>query len=135
MNDKESIGKAFEAAVGDIAPCYLAEAETDTYPYIVYYQYVEVISSKDGPEALQSNLSATIVSDTFDDAEDIAGAVSAAMMTAESMQPYRVIPMTFDRDCAGNVWEFTMTWVIRQLSIPDTPVTPEETTNTNQHSS
>lgn len=112
MIDREKIGKAFEAAVGTIAPCYLAEAETDEYPFIVYQQTVTPVRSKDGEAALQSALTAVIVSDDPDEAEDVAERVAAAARTR--MEGFAVYPDTLDRDCTNGVWEITLTWTVRQ---------------------
>jgi hypothetical protein len=112
MIDSETIGKAFESTVGGIAPCYLSEAETEEYPFIVYNQTVTALNTKDGIGALQSYLSAVVVSDDADEAEEIAGQVARAVR--EGMQGYGLYPDTLDRDCTDNVWEITLTWTIRQ---------------------
>lgn len=117
MTDSERIGKAFVEAVSDIAPCYLAEAEVDAYPFIVYNQTIVSVTGKDGVCGLESSFVATIVSDDFVEAEDIAAAVAAAMNTAESMQPYAVYPNTLNRDCTNKIWEIELTWTIRQHDI------------------
>jgi hypothetical protein len=114
MIDSELIGDAFVDAVKDIAPCFLAEAEADDYPFIVYNQTIVPLMGKDGVCGLESSFVATIVSNDFEEAEDIAGAVAAAMRTAESMQPYAVYPNTINRDCTNKVWEIELTWTIRQ---------------------
>ena len=117
MTDSERIGKAFVEAVGNIAPCYLAEAEVDAYPFIVYNQTIVSVTGKDGVCGLESSFVATIVSDDFEEAEDIAAAVAAAKNTAESMQPYAVYTNTLNRDCTNKIWEIELTWTIRQHDI------------------
>ena len=112
MIDSEQIGKAFEAAVGYIAPCFLSEAETDEYPFIVYQQTVTPVRCKDGIAFLQSSLQAVIVSDDPDEAEDVAEEVAHAARTR--MQGFALYPDTLDRDCTNGIWEITLTWTIRQ---------------------
>lgn len=112
MIGRERIGKAFESAVGSIAPCFLSEAETDEYPFIVYNQTVVPMLDKDGIGLLESSLQATIVSDDPDDAEDIAEQVAAAVRTG--MTGYAVYPETLNRDCTDGIWEIELTWTIRQ---------------------
>jgi hypothetical protein len=116
MIDREAIGKAFETAVrgtvGDIAPCYLAEAETSEYPFIVYNQTVTAQNTKDGIGALQSYLTAVVVSKDANEAEEVAGLVARAVRTG--MEGFGIVPDTLDRDCTDNVWEITLTWTIRQ---------------------
>jgi hypothetical protein len=119
MIDSERIGKAFEAAVGDIAPCFLSEAETDEYPFIVYQQTVTPVRCKDGNAALQSSLQAVIVSDDPDEAEDVAGRVAKAART--QMEGFAVYPDTLDRDCTNGIWEITLTWTVHQHDM--TPAT------------
>ena len=117
MTDSELIGKAFVEAVKDIAPCYLAEAEVDHYPFIVYNQTIVSITGKDGVIGLESSFVATIVSDDFEEAEDLAGVVAAAVRTAECMQPFALYPNTLNRDCTNKIWEIELTWTIRQHDI------------------
>ena len=116
MIDRETIGIAFQSAVVGIAPCFLAEAETDEYPFIVYNQNLSSILTKDGLAGLSSYLVASIVSDDADEAEEIAGKVAAAVRT--HMTSYGVYPETINRDCTDSVWEIELTWVIRQLTFP-----------------
>lgn len=116
MNGKK-IGEAFEAAVAGIVPCYLAEAETEEYPFLVYDQLVSPISTKDGVVAYDSYLACTIYSEDPDEAENIAAAVAAAVKTAESMRPYGLHPDTVDRGCSQGIWEFSMAWNIHQNTI------------------
>ena len=113
MNGKK-IGEAFEAAVTGIVPCYLAEAEVNEYPYLVYNQYIQPVQTKDGAEGYDSILACTIYSQDPNEAEDIAAAVAAAIMTAESMRPFGIHPDSIDRDCSQGEWEFSLSWIIHQ---------------------
>lgn len=115
MIANEKIGKAFEAAVGNIAPCYLAEAETDEYPFIVYNQTVTPVWTKDGIGALQSTLEAAVVSADADEAEEVAGLVARAVRT--QMTAFGVVPQTLDRDCTNGIWQISLTWAITQTDM------------------
>lgn len=112
MIDKETIGKMFESAVGSIAPTYLAEAETDEYPFIVYSQLVSPRLTKDGEDAIESQLEAVIVADDPNVAENIAESVATAMN--DGMTGYSVFPRTLERDCTNGIWEISLTWTVRQ---------------------
>ena len=112
MIDKETIGQAFEAAASEIAPTYLAEAETDEYPFIVYNQSLSPDFSKDGIVAIHSQLEATVVDRDPDHAEEIAGLLAAAMRN--NMANYSVRPDSLSRDCTDGIWEITLTWIIIQ---------------------
>lgn len=112
MIDKETIGEAFESAVAGIAPCYLSEAETDEYPFIVYDQTVTAINTKDGIGALSSSLMAVVVTIDPNEAENIAEAVASAVK--EGMAAYGLYPQYYTRNCTDGVWEYTLVWTIRQ---------------------
>lgn len=114
MIDKETIGRAFEYAVSDIdAPTYLAEAESDEYPYIVYNQNIITVRTKDGVQAYSSNLTATIYAADPNTAEDLAEDVAYAV--SHYMTSYSVFPETLNRNCTNGIWEFELTWIIRQM--------------------
>lgn len=113
MNGKK-IGEDFETAVSGIVTCYLAEAETNEYPFLVYDQFTTPVVTKDGIEGFDALLACTIYGRDPDEVEDIAGAVSAAVMTAECMQPYGLHPETIDRDCNNGIWEYSLAWNIHQ---------------------
>ena len=115
---EEIIGKAFESAVANIAPPYLAEAETDEYPFIVYNQTVSPLLTKDGLAAFQASLTATIISDDPNNAENIANAVAYAVRTR--MTGFSTFPETLNRDCTNGVWEITLTWTVRQQDMTPT---------------
>lgn len=113
MNGKK-IGEDFETAVAGIVPCYLAEAETDEYPFLVYDQFTTPVATKDGIVGYSALLACTIYSEDPDEAEDIAAAVAAAVQTAECMQSYGLHPDTIDRGCSQGIWEFSLAWNIHQ---------------------
>ena len=117
MTDKDTICTAFEAAVADIVPAYLAEAETDEYPFLVYNYTAKPILTKNGPEGLEAYLTADIVADVFETAEDKAGAVAAAVRI--NMSEYGVIPQSLSRNCTDGVWEIELVWTVRQHTIPE----------------
>lgn len=117
MIDKDTICTAFETAVADIMPAYLAEAEVKEYPFLVYNYTATPILSKDGPMGLEAYLTAAIVADDFDTAEGKAGLVAAAVR--QNMTGYGLVPRTISRDCTDNVWEIELTWTVRQHTIPE----------------
>lgn len=114
MIDKETIGKVFESTVAGIVPCYLSEAETEDYPFLVYDQTVTPLITKDGVCSLSSSLAAVIVAEDPNQAETIAEAVAAAVRIG--MADYGVFPQYYTRDCTNGIWEYTLTWTIRQNS-------------------
>jgi len=117
MIDKDTICTAFESAVAGIIPAYLAEAETDSYPFLVYNYTATPILSKDGPIGLEAYLTASIVADDFDTAEADAGLVAAAVR--QNMTEYGLVPQTISRDCIDGVWQIDLTWTVRQHTIPE----------------
>ena len=119
MIGNETIGKAFERAVRGIAPCYLSEAETEEYPYIVYESPIVMRLDKDGVQAYESSLRATIIADDPNVAENIAGLVALAVK--RNMASYGVFPETLDRNCNSGIWQIDLTWTIRQTNASAVP--------------
>lgn len=113
---EELIGKKFAEVAETYVPAFLSESESEDYPFLVYEQSVTPTRDKDGVYALRSELSAYIVSDNFDEADDIADNVTAAVDSAMNDGQFVTRLTSFRKDCQNGIWTITLNYTIKQIS-------------------
>ena len=111
----ESIGVKLTALCGDIVPFYLAEAETESYPYAVYEQTVQEFRTKDGVYKITADSYIRIYSKSFDEAQTKADLVRAALDSNPGGQ-YVIRHRTTSKDCVEDVWVIELLYFVKQTS-------------------
>ena len=108
------IFQAFASACEGIIPTYLAEAETEEYPYLTYDAVVTPLVTKDGVCGYEAVLTADIYSKDFDEAEAKAGDVADAVADEMNLSGMSAQPASLRKDCVDGVWDITLEWNVRQ---------------------
>lgn len=114
---EENIGVMLTALLTslDVVSVTLSEEETGEYPYLTYENDITQRQSKDGLEAYRSSTAIRIVSDDFDEAEEISDAVMEAL--GEYEDENRIYAIMFDRaerTRSSGVWTITLYYIILQ---------------------
>ena len=108
------IFQAFASACEGILPTYLAEAETEEYPYLTYDAVVTPLVTKDGVYGYDAVLTADIYSKDFNEAEAKAGEVADAVAEEMNLSGMSAKPASLRKDCVDGVWDITLEWNVRQ---------------------
>lgn len=111
----ESIGVKLTALCGDIVPFYLAEAETEAYPYAVYEQTTQEFRTKEGVYKITADSYIRIYSKSFDEAQAKADLVRAALDNNPDGQ-YVIRHRTTNKDCVEDVWVIELLYFVKQTS-------------------
>ncbi len=111
----ESIGVKLTALCGDIVPFYLAEAETEAYPYAVYEQTTQEFRTKEGVYKITADSYIRIYSKSFDEAQAKADLVRAALDNNPDGQ-YVIRHRTTNKDCVEDVWVIELLYYVKQTS-------------------
>ena len=111
----ESIGVKLTTLCGDIVQFYLAEAETESYPYAVYEQTVQEFRTKDGVYKITADSYIRIYSKSFDEAQTKADLVRAALDSNPDGQ-YVIRHRTTSKDCVEDVWVIELLYFVKQTS-------------------
>lgn len=111
----ESIGVKLTALCGDIVPFYLAEAETETYPYAVYEQTTQEFRTKEGVYKITADSYIRIYSKSFDEAQAKADLVRAALDNNPDGQ-YVIRHRATNKDCVEDVWVIELLYFVKQTS-------------------
>ena len=111
----ESIGVKLTALCGDIVPFYLAEAETESYPYAVYEQTTQEFRTKEGVYKITADSYIRIYSKSFDEAQAKADLVRAALDNNPDGQ-YVIRHRTTNKDCVEDVWVIELLYFVKQTS-------------------
>ena len=120
IDSSAEIGRIFASAMqavtaaGQPVPVFLAEAETDTYPYVVYDLSAAPVMTKDGQAGISAELTVTVISDGFDTASDVAGKAETLLKTAYAAAGMGAYPQRMNPSCIGGVWEISSVWNIRK---------------------
>lgn len=110
----ESIGEMLVTRVGSIVPLYLAEAETETYPYAVYELTATQYRTKDGVYKITAEPRIRIYDTDFDTADAKATAIRAAVEI--SSEQYIVEFRSVNKDCVDDVWVIELVYFVKQTS-------------------
>lgn len=112
----DMIGQAVVAAVGDIIPFFLYEAEEDDYPYAVYFYTPEYSSTKDGVYKIATDLTLQVYSEDFDEAWQKSEEVKSAVMEGLNSGKFYTRISTVTKDCVERVWKIETIYRIIQIS-------------------
>ena len=112
---EDCIGKALTATVSGISPVYLYEAETDEYPYAVYYYTPEFSSTKDGVYKIAADVTLQVYSDSFDEAYALAGEIREALLSGMNGAAFMTRVSTMTRECVEGVWNIETVYKITQI--------------------
>lgn len=110
----DRIGKALVAAVRDIVPVSLYEAETDAYPYAVYEHSPEFFRTKDGVYKIVSSLPVTVYGKTFSLTRPLADKVEEAVLAAMNDGAFRSITVSRSDTCVEGLWRSEVRFQITQ---------------------
>ncbi len=109
----ELIGAKITSLCNTIIPVYYSEAETGSYPYMVYDQVVTEKRNKDGAYKLVSEAELKVISNDFDEADGKAALVAAALANGLTGSfSYRAGMVS--KDCVDQVWTIQMNYTITQ---------------------
>lgn len=112
---KESIGTKVNEIGSRYVDFYLAEAETEGYPYAVYTNSVTPFHTKDGIHHYESNVVITIYALDLDKADRIAEQIHAAI-TAEMRSGQFSSRLTSSYpDCVEGIWSRELSYTIKQF--------------------
>ena len=110
----ESIGYRLTDLCEFILPFYLSEAETESYPYAVYDQTVQEFRTKDGVYKITAESSIKIYSNDFDQAQQKADAVRAALDNGSNAK-YQLQFLRQTKDCLEDVWCIELVYFVKQV--------------------
>lgn len=113
---EDRIGKALVAAVRDIVPISLYEAETDAYPYAVYEHSPEYFRTKDGVYKIVSSLPVTVYGKTFSDTRPLADKVEEAVLAAMNDETFRTFTVSRSDTCVEGIWRSEIRFQITQYN-------------------
>lgn len=111
----ESIGKQLTTLCAGIVPFFLAEAETESYPYAVYDQTTQEWRSKDGVYQITADSIIRVYDKDFDRAQARADAIKAALDGNVDGQ-YIIRHRSTNKDCQEGVWSIEMNYYVKQIS-------------------
>ena len=103
----------------------LSEAETQGYPFVTYEMTVTPVYDKDGPYKYVGQTYVRVVSDDFDQADELAGTVMGAVASGFGRGVYYASRLvSVDKDCANDIWTIELYYSLSQYG--DEPVVPDE---------
>lgn len=111
---RDRIGIEFTSRVAPLVPLSLVEAETEEYPYAVYNIDTETVMSKDGVHHLSASVSLDIVSDDFEQANNIAHSVSEVMGPFNQDGDMVAALRDTSVNCYEGIWIITQNYRINQ---------------------
>ena len=111
----ERIGAYLTSLCGEIVPFYLAEAETETYPYAVYEQTVQTFYTKDGVYKFTADSYIRVYSKDFDEAQTKVDLIQAAI-TAHVDSAFVIQHRATTKDCVEGVWVIELLYFVKQTN-------------------
>lgn len=108
----ERIGIRLTELIGPLVPFYLAEAETDGYPFAVYDHAPAPVYTKDGIFRYSSEVDIVVISDKFDEALGIANDIDEALQGIGEDFSYRLNNTA--SECTDGVWAINMNIQVNQ---------------------
>lgn len=112
---KESIGIKVNEIGSRYVDFYLAEAETETYPYAVYTNDVAPFYTKDGLHHYESNVVITIYALDLDKADKISEQIQAAITAEMRNGQFSARLLSSYPDCVEDVWSRELSYTIKQF--------------------
>lgn len=113
---EDRIGKALVAAVRDIVPVSLFEAETEAYPYAVYEHSPDYFRTKDGVYKIVSSLPVAVYGKRFADTRQLADKVEEAVLSAMNDGTFRTLTVSRSDTCVEGIWRSEVRFQITQYT-------------------
>ena len=110
----EQIEKALIAAIGDIAPVFLDEAEIGEYPFATYDIVVTPHYTKDGVYKLVADVRLYCIADNFDEAHTISESIKAAVLASMSGGQFLAREVNETPKCYEGIWDVETNYQITQ---------------------
>lgn len=110
----ERIGIQFTHLVGPLVSLFLGEAETESYPYAVYDYDVNPVYSKDGVDGLSSELTCVVVSNDYDEAQNIADAIVETLASDMQTDEFFAYLRNTGSSCEEGIWTINLEYNIKQ---------------------
>lgn len=114
MDDR--IGRTLVAAVKQVVPISLYEAETGSYPYAVYEHSPEYFRTKDGVYKIVSNLPVTVYGKRFSDTRPLADKVEETVLAAMNDNAFRTFTVSRSDTCVEGIWRSEVRFQITQYN-------------------
>lgn len=109
----ESISTYLSTLCGGILPFYLAEGETEGYPYAVYEQTTQQWRTKDGVYQITTESSITVYSTDFDEAQTKVNQLKAVLDAGTTAQ-YILQHRATTKDCTSGVFSIELVYFVKQ---------------------
>lgn len=110
----ESIGIKINELASRFVDVYLAEAETEEYPYAVYTSSVVPVYTKDGVQRYQAEVTIIIYAKDLDIINPIASDIQQAIASHMSGGQYSSRQLRDYSDCTDGVWSRELLFTINQ---------------------
>lgn len=110
----ERIGEKINEIVSPIVPFFLTEAEVEKYPFAFYEQTVTPLNTKDGIYKFRSTAVISVVSEDFDEADDIASQIMLAIADGMHNETYSSHLTSINKDCNEGVWTIELNYILNQ---------------------
>lgn len=115
----ETIGIMLTDVCKDIIQFYLAEAETESYPFAVYDPTIQEFRTKDGVYKITSDCYIRVYSDDADQALEKAAAIRAALDSytgePDDVGKYVIRHQSTTQSCTEGVWQIELQYFVKQL--------------------
>lgn len=111
---KETIGIRLTELASQHVNIYLAEAQTETYPYAVYTSNVTPVYTKSGIHHYEASVSVTVYAKDLEVVNPIADAIREAVNGNMNIAPYASRLLSDVSDCADEIWSREMSFTIKQ---------------------
>lgn len=110
----ESIGKKLTSVISQLVALNLSEAETEEYPYAVYDYTPNPVRTKDGIVAYKADVTVSVVSGSFDQADDIRARIAEAVSQHMNKDGYSAFLQEWTPECVEGIWTIEMIFNIKQ---------------------
>ena len=110
----EQIKDALVAAIGDIAPVFLDEAEVDEFHFVTYDITITPFYTKDGVYKLVADVRLYCISNDPDQAKAISASVKAAIADQMTEGQFRAVEVNETPKCYEGIWDIETNFQITQ---------------------
>lgn len=110
----EQIATALVAAIGDIAPVFLDEAEVEKYPFATYDIVVTPFYTKDGIYKLVADVRLYCIAENYTDASTISQAIKAAIADQMTEGQFHAVEVNESPKCYEGIWDIETNYQITQ---------------------
>jgi hypothetical protein len=111
----ENIGKHLTDICDFYVPFYQSEAESDVYPYAVFRHTPQEHSTKEGVYKITSEVSISVYSQDFDEAQAKADAIRAAL-DADNDPRFLIHFLRQSKQRSEEVWSIELVYYVKQTA-------------------